>query len=299
MLTPEQLNQIPEHFVQQIQSLEDYIIADIARRVGKEGQFTATAVLQTEKALSLGADIEDIERLIQFVTGATLGDIDRTIREAIDSSISTDNVIYKGAGYDPIDLQRSPVLMDILESGIRQTKAEFQNLTATMGFATLSGGKEIFQDLTSFYHTTLNMAAMQVSTGVLSLDSAKRFAVKKMADSGLRYVDYATGHMNRVDVAVRRAILTGVNQLNLRLTDKIMENLGAEYVEVTATQVRGRPMQFGKVRFIMWAVQRTGMMILRRQPAMEPVRVSVVGTAGIATFRFFRGYQNEHILTSN
>ena len=234
MLTPKQLKEIPESFVSQIQELEDYIIADIARRIGKEGELTDTAIMQLNKALALGADINEMERIIRKVTGAALSDIDRVIREAIGESVNADNAIYKSAGYNPINFQKSPELMELLEAGIRQTKGEFASLTASMGFASMVGGKVHFQTIASFYQNAMNMAAMQVTTGALDIDSAVRYAVKKMADSGIRYVDYASGHVNRVDVAVRRAITSGINQLNLRLTDKIMEELGAEYVEVTA-----------------------------------------------------------------
>lgn len=236
MLIPEKLKEVPERFVQLIQDLEDYIIADIARRVGKEGMLTDTAILQIGKASFLGADIGDIERMIRKTTGAALRDIDRIIRETIDDSIELDNAIYKRAGYDPIDLGRSPALMRILESGIRQTQGEFKNLTQSLGFMNMQGGKPSFLELKRFYQDTLDMAALQVSTGVLDHNTAKRFAVKKMAESGLRIrtVEWASGHIDRADVAARRAILTGVNQLNLRMTDSIMKTLGAEYVETTA-----------------------------------------------------------------
>lgn len=234
MLTPEQLKEIPETFVQELQALEEFIIADIARRIAKEGGLTDTAVMQIEKALELGTDLEKIEKEIQRVTNAALRDIDSVIREAIENSLIADNEIYAAAGYDPVELTKSNTLMRLLEEGIRQTQGDFKNLTASMGFAVMQGGKITFQPLARFYQSALNQAALQVRTGVLNLNTAVRFAVKKMADSGLRYVDYASGHVNRVDVAVRRAVLTGVNQLNLRITDQIMQSLGAEYVETTA-----------------------------------------------------------------
>lgn len=234
MLSPQQLKEIPESFVRGLQALEDYIIADIARRIGEDGGLTETGVYNIKKALSLGADLREIEEMIHNVTDAQIKDIDRVVREALGESMEIDNAIYKSAGYDPVDFQKSPQLMDLLEEGIRQTQGELKNLTASLGFASNIGGEIVFQNVASFYHSTLDMAAMQVSTGVLDLNSAKRHAVKKMADSGIRYVEYGTGHVNRVDVAVRRAIITGINQLNLRLTDAIMDELGAEFVEVTA-----------------------------------------------------------------
>ena len=234
MITPEQLNEIPESFVKEIEELENYIISDIARRIAKEGEITDTAAIELNRALELGTDISVIERFIERVTGAIQEDIDIVLRGVIKESVDADNVIYKAAGYNPVDLKKSSKLMEIIEAGIRQTNSTLKNITGSMGFANVVGGKTVFQDIAKFYQNTLDFALLQVSTGVLDVNSAARFAVKKMADSGIRYVDYASGHVNRVDVAAKRAILTGVNQLNLRITDGIMEELGAEYVEVTA-----------------------------------------------------------------
>ena len=75
---------------------------------------------------------------------------------------------------------------------------------------------------------------MQVNSGVLNSNEAIKQAVKKLADSGLRTIDYENGWSNRVDVAVRRAVVTGSNQMCHKMTELTMDELGAEYVETTA-----------------------------------------------------------------
>lgn len=234
MLTPEQLKAIPESFVQQLQDLEDFIIADIARRIAKEGGLTDTSVMELNKALGMGTDLNRIERIINQVTDSAIADIDNVIRDAIDESIAADNVIYKAAGYNPVDLAKSATLTHILEAGIRQTQGDFKNLTRSMGFAVQQANGIVFKPIARFYQDIINQATLRLTTGVMDWKTSTRYAVREMASSGLRYVDYATGHVNRVDVAARRAILTGTNQLNLRMTDQIMDDLGLEYVETTA-----------------------------------------------------------------
>lgn len=54
-----------------------------------------------------------------------------------------------------------------------------------------------------------------------------------MTDSGLRTVDYASGWSNRVDVAVRRALMTGFNQVVAKVNEDNAEQLGTEYFEVS------------------------------------------------------------------
>lgn len=215
MLTPEQLKALPENVVELLQDLEDFLIYDIARRLAKQGELTDTVLHQIGRAAGIGTSIKEIEKAINKTTQAAIDDIDRTIRETIDKSIELDNVIYKKAG-------------------LRQTKKDMYNFTGSMGFTYLQGGKYLFKPITQFYQDTLDLALFQASTGAVDYKTAVRMATKKMTDNGLTFVDYASGHKNRVDVAARRAILTGVNQMNLRMTDSIMDQLGAEYVETTA-----------------------------------------------------------------
>lgn len=45
-------------------------------------------------------------------------------------------------------------------------------------------------------------------------------------------IDYASGRANRIDVAARRAIMTGVSQITGKITDYNAEKLGADHFEV-------------------------------------------------------------------
>lgn len=54
-----------------------------------------------------------------------------------------------------------------------------------------------------------------------------------MTNSGLRTVDYASGWSNRVDVAARRAIMTGLSQLTGKVNEMNAEELGTDTFEVT------------------------------------------------------------------
>ncbi|WP_219719039.1 phage minor capsid protein, partial [Clostridioides difficile] len=81
---------------------------------------------------------------------------------------------------------------------------------------------------------SLDLAQFQVSTGVLDYKTAVKKAVKRLADSGLRFIDYETGWTNRIDVATRRAVLTGVNQMSQNINNKVINDLDTDIVEVTA-----------------------------------------------------------------
>ena len=84
------------------------------------------------------------------------------------------------------------------------------------------------------YERCLDNALMQIQSGAISYNQAIAEAVKHLADSGLKTVSYESGHVDSVDVAVRRAVMSGVNALNQRYREQSMDYLGTNLVEVTA-----------------------------------------------------------------
>ena len=120
MIKPEDLKNLPQHFMDTLRDIENFIIKDVCRRVAKEGQITDTALHQIERAAKRGVDIKTLERYISKATGAAVRDIDREIRSLISKSIDIDNAVYRRAGYDPIDISRSPELSEAIEAGIKQ-----------------------------------------------------------------------------------------------------------------------------------------------------------------------------------
>lgn len=116
----------------------------------------------------------------------------------------------------------------------RQTQEEFRNMTQSMGFAIRDSGKVKFYGIAESYQRVLDKAFLKVSSGAFDYNSAIRDAVREFTDSGLQMVYYASGWHNRVDVASRRAIMTGITQVSGRYSEQAMEVLDTRYVETTA-----------------------------------------------------------------
>lgn len=75
---------------------------------------------------------------------------------------------------------------------------------------------------------------MQVSSGAFSPDVAVKNAIKNLCVQGVEVITYPTGHRDTMEVAVRRATLTGINQTAGRLQEARADELGCDLVEVTA-----------------------------------------------------------------
>lgn len=80
----------------------------------------------------------------------------------------------------------------------------------------------------------LSQSLKEVQSGAISYNQAISNAVKQLADSGLKTVDYESGHRDQVDVAARRAVMTGVNALNQKYAEQSADYLETDLVEVSA-----------------------------------------------------------------
>ena len=231
-LTPEQLKNIPENIVKLYRDLEEFIIDDIARRISKAGEVTSTAKWQLERAKDLSMD--NIEKEIERVLGLANEEVENTLKQSALTYVEAENKIYKEAINKEIKIKGNTLLEKVLEAAIKQTKGELKNISQSLGFAQIVNGKIVYKDIAKFYQESVDLALMQVNSGVLNSNEAIKQAVKKLADSGLRTVDYENGWSNRVDVAVRRAVVTGSNQMCHKMTELTMKELECEFVETTA-----------------------------------------------------------------
>jgi hypothetical protein len=68
----------------------------------------------------------------------------------------------------------------------------------------------------------------------MDYNSAIRAAIKNVAADGLNVIDYASGHQDKLDVAMRRNILTGVAQTAGQLQITRADEMGSDLVGVSA-----------------------------------------------------------------
>ena len=225
MLTPDQLEALPRRFVQLWQQVEDDILQDIARRIKTLDELdplTPTAAWQAWRLAETRAVRSNTAATLARYTGKSRAEIKRLLETAGAQTLAADDAVYTAAGLDPPPVNQSPALLNLLNAGYRQTCGTWQNLTATTA-NTVTG---VFED-------RLSRAWGLVSTGAMDYNTAIRRTVDDLADT-MPYITYPSGHTDTLEVAARRAVLTGVNQTCAKLQLARMEEMDCEFVEVTA-----------------------------------------------------------------
>ncbi len=77
-------------------------------------------------------------------------------------------------------------------------------------------------------------AHFKVINGTTDYNTAVRQACAALAESGLRTIYYKSGHSDRIEVAVRRAVMTSVSQVTQAIAEENAEELGADGWEISA-----------------------------------------------------------------
>ena len=235
MLTPEQLQNLPQELTDLYDQLSEFILRDIARRIAKGAQITDTAEYQLYRARSLGLSTDEIAAKIAEINGSSAAEINRLIREAAAQSDEFDRKMLGADKGAAIPLEENTQLQKLISAQIAETAGKCENLTNTMGFADHDFlGRVYYLSMTDMYRREMDAAHMKVVTGATDYMTAIRQACNKLAASGVRTIDYESGRSDRIEVAARRALLTSVAHVTHRISEQNGEELGADGWEMSA-----------------------------------------------------------------
>lgn len=254
---------IDKYIMSLYQDLEDEVIVDIARRVKKTGRYTETAELMAKSMHEQGYSPSKIQAEVMKMlradkayqmavaenTKAYKQEIQDIIDETVKAAKDANDVLVAEAGnmawnndlsmweQHGEDLTKPNNMSQLISAARLQTMGALKNLTKTMGFRNTTLGTT---GVLNAYQRELDLALIKVSTGVFSFDQAVNECVHRLAQSGLRSIDYANGRTYQIDTAVRMNIRTGMSQLAGKVMEANLESSGQDLV-ITSQHMGSRP----------------------------------------------------------
>lgn len=226
---PEILDALPEELAELFRVLEITLLEEICSRLKAAGELNEVTVQDIQALRSHGIDLKEIEKAIRKTSGIS----ETKLNELLDDVVERNQKYYT----DLIDLAhitQPETLVDAatVDAIRQQTLDTFRNLSASMGFL-VDAGRTMLPPAKA-YQWALDAATLKVESGAISYGQAIKDAVRELASGGLRVVDYESGHRDHVDVAARRAVMTGVSQMCSKYTEQAAEYLETPYYEVSA-----------------------------------------------------------------
>lgn len=223
MITPEwysaELNHLKVH-----KELHESILRDIVRRLVKtDFNVSDSAAWQAEKLQQSGMVFDDVIAEIARRTDKSREEIKAAFVKASTDIFDFDDKELADAGYDAQQFKTlSPAMKRIVNTTYQKTFTEARNLTLTTAVTSQTA-----------YIQAADLAYMKVESGAFTFQEAMRTAVKSAAVQGLNVV-YPSGHVSSLDAAMRRALLTGLNQTTGKLQIMRAEELDNDIMEISA-----------------------------------------------------------------
>lgn len=223
MLRPEYLEGLPDEILELFSEAEQEILADMARRISTYDFWIPAAIHQNRVLREAGIMQEDILTVLSATTRKSEEELRDLMQRAGSMALHNDESIYSAGGLRVPSIKDSLPLRNVLNAGYQATATEMQNLCRTTA-----------RTATKQFEDALDRAWLNVSSGAFDADAAIRSAVKELSEKGIQSIRYPSGKTDSIETAVRRAVVTGVNQTCAQLSLELMDELGCDLVEVTA-----------------------------------------------------------------
>lgn len=234
-MTQGQLESVPLPFEQVVSEMEMRVMADIVRAIRINGFSTSTADAQMKRLIQLGQSRESIKEWIKEALDAADAEMEKIFSDTVYEQYYGYKRAYEAGSVSQISFEGNRELQDLISAVKVQTRDTFRNMTNSMGFALRnpSTGRVYYTPLMEFYQDALSGAVMDITTGAASYDKALGKVINAMTVSGLRWIDYDSGVHSRVNVAARRAVMTGFRQIQGKMNEQVAKDLGTDYFEVS------------------------------------------------------------------
>ena len=212
--------------------LEVRIMQDIVRRIKKTGEITSTADWQINRLKILGYSSEDIENALKDTLNASYPEMFELYDKVIDWEYVRNKDLYEQINAEYIPFEENEHLIQVTSAIKKQSLEDLENITRSLGFYLDYGGRKVLTPLSQVYSGYLDNACMDIVTGAFDYNAVLRRVVTQLTNSGLRQIEYSSGYASRIEVAARRAVMTGLTQLSGKIAEYNAEKLGTEYFEV-------------------------------------------------------------------
>lgn len=229
MLTPEQIASYRDAVQRLTDPINDYLLADIARRVAEAGQITSTAAYQVWRAQQLGVSQREVRARLQKLLSVSRNELDTLMTQSAEDGYNYNIRNFPTA--DSVPFENNFLLQNIVRASVELAQDDLTNIVQTLGFVSPNGSVQALEDA---YLSCSDFAFTQVATGATDYNTAVRQATSKIAQHGVQVVNYDSGVRTSLEAAVRRNVFGGMGLMQEQISQYNHDQLGADGWEISA-----------------------------------------------------------------
>ena len=229
MLKADEINALRDAATELTQPITDYLIQDLAERVTKAGQFTATAQYEVWKLQQMGISQREIKKRLKKMLKISNRELRQLLTQSAEAGYNYD--MRSLPHVQAVPFHRNEAMQQIVAAAVALAQDDLSNITQTLGMVDPFGRVQPLQEA---YRQCMDYAFMQVATGATDYNTAIRNAVKNLADKGVVWIDYESGVHTSLEAAVRRNVMGGLGLMQEQISQRTHDDMGCDGWEIDA-----------------------------------------------------------------
>lgn len=229
MLRAEEIEALRDAASDLLRPVIEYLLRDIAERIAKAGQLTATAQYETWKLQQLGVSQRDLRTYLKKALKVSNAKLRQLLTQSAEAGYNYDLSTLPTVRAIPFD--ENEAVQQIVRAAIAQTQGTLENLTQTLGMVDPYGHVNPLRDT---YRKCMDYAFEQVSSGAVDYNTAIREATRNLAAKGVEFIDYESGVTTSLEAAVRRNIMGALGLMQEQISQHNHDRYGATGWEIDA-----------------------------------------------------------------
>lgn len=245
MITPDYLNEIIEGTEYAVRKAESTILNKICKRIvasfnaNEENIIIPSTITQMHQLMDLGMTQQEIQEVVT----KSLPSIQKEVREAFlrsaheisdyNTDIAKEIIEKEGFDieipqYESVGLPKESAFLNMTASEIRTLEQIYSKTNRTV----TNMCKSFPVAGSNLYMSACDDAFTKIQSG-LNPNTAIIDAIHQVSTDGLKIVSYDSGHVDRSEVAVARAVRSGINKANAEIVLTRCAEMGVGFVRVS------------------------------------------------------------------
>lgn len=229
MLKADEINAMRDAATELTQPIIDYLLRDLAQRIVKAGQLTATAQYEVWRLQQLGISQRETKKRLKKMLKVSNRELRKLLTQSAEAGYNYD--IRSLPQVQALPFGKNEAVQQIVSAAVALAQDDLSNITQTLGMVDPYGQALPLQDA---YRKCMDFAFMQVSTGAADYTTAIQQATKNLADKGVVWIDYESGAHTSLEAAVRRNVMSGMGLMQAEISQRTHDDLGADGWEIDA-----------------------------------------------------------------
>ena len=224
--------------VKRQEDISNRVVDIISKRISEIGTLETKDITMLQNLYRSGADVREINNLIALNTNMQVKDIKKIIKVSAFDIYADVKPFYDYRHNSYIPFKDNKPLQRVVNAIAEETGNSFKNISNSkaVGFTMLDRKTNAltFKPMKNAYQNAIDIAVQTLAFGVEDFDTVMARTLAQLTKSGVQGLYWDSGYHQRLDTAVRRNILEGVNKVNIEVELQLAKVLGTNGVELSA-----------------------------------------------------------------